>query len=109
MIGKVPYATGDGTNRLRFLPGSTREGARNPKVSPLWADLAGLPPSMITVGTADWLLDDSLFLATRHAAAGSPVELAVYPEGPHGIDSTPTTLGRIARERIYEFLRSCLA
>jgi hypothetical protein len=37
------------------------------------------------------------------AAAGNDVELAVYPEGPHGIEGCPTTLGGIARERIYGF------
>jgi acetyl esterase/lipase len=63
----------------------------------------------VTVGTADWLLDDSLFLASRLAAAGNAVELAVYPEGPHGIEGSPTTMGRIARQRIYEFLRARLA
>ena len=34
----------------------------------------------------------------------APVELAVYPEGPHGIESAPTALGKIARGRIYGFL-----
>ena len=86
-IGKVPYATGDGTNRKHYLPGRSLEECRDPAISPLWAPLHDLPPALITVGTADWLLDDSLFLAARLEAAGSPVELAVYPEGPHGIES----------------------
>jgi acetyl esterase len=107
-IGKVPYATGDGANRQRYLPGLSTEEARDPAISPLWADLASLPPCLLTVGTADWLLDDSLFLAARLAAAGNDVELAVYPEGPHGIEGCPTTLGRMARERIYGFLRTRL-
>jgi len=107
-VGKVPYATGDGANRHHYLPGCTPEQARDPAISPLWADLYDLPASLLTVGTADWLLDDSLFLASRLAAAGNEVELAVYPEGPHGIEGSPTAMGRIARERIYAFLRSCL-
>ena len=98
-VGKVPYAVGDETNRQRYLPGRSKEEARDPAVSPLWADLSGLPPCLLTVGTADWLLDDSLFLAARLAAAGNRVELAVYPEGPHGIDGCPTALGRVARDR----------
>ena len=65
-------------------------------------------PMLVTVGTADWLLDDSLFVAARLAAAGSPVQLAVYPEGPHGIEVAPTELGRCARTRLHGFLRSCL-
>jgi acetyl esterase len=109
MVGKVPYARGDGANRGHYLPGRTIEQARDPSISPLWADLHDLPPALLTVGTADWLLDDSLFLAARLAAAGGHAELAVYPEGPHGIDSSPTSMGRIARERIWAFLRARLA
>ena len=108
-VGKVPYATGDDATRRHYLPGRTKEQARDPEVSPLWAQLHDLPPSLVTVGTADWLLDDSLFLAARLAAAGNAVELAVYPEGPHGIEGSPTTMGRIARERIYRFLQARLA
>ncbi len=108
-IGKVPYATGDDRNRSYYLPGRTVEQARDPAVSPLWAELAGLPPALITVGTSDWLLDDSLFLAARLEAAGNQVQLAVYPEGPHGIDVCPTELGRLARDRIHAFLRSCVS
>ena len=108
LIGKVPYATGEGANRGHYLPGRTPEECRDPEVSPLWAELHELPPALLTVGTSDWLLDDSLFAAARLAAAGNAVELAVYPHGPHGIESAPTTLGRTARERLYSFLRECL-
>lgn len=48
---------------------------RNPLVSPLYADLANLPPMLIHVGTHEALLDDSLMLATRAKAAGTSVEL----------------------------------
>jgi acetyl esterase len=109
LVGKVPYATGDGANRAHYLPGRSLEEARDPAVSPLWAELHDLPPALLTVGTADWLRDDSIFLAGRLAAAGNDVELAVYPEGPHGIESSPTELGRRARERIYQYLRARLA
>jgi acetyl esterase len=105
-IGKVPYATGDGANRHHYIPGRSKEEARDPAISPLWAPLHDLPPCLVTVGTADWLLDDSLFLAARLAAAGNQVELAVYPDGPHGIEGSPTTMGQVARDRIYGFLRS---
>jgi acetyl esterase len=107
-IGKVPYATGDGANRRYYLGDRTLDEARDPAISPLWAELHDLPPMLLTVGTADWLLDDSLFFAARLAAAGSPVELAVYPEGPHGIDTSPTAMGRAAASRIHGFLRDRL-
>ncbi|MEJ8570986.1 alpha/beta hydrolase [Microbaculum marinum] len=59
------------------------EPLEDPDISPIFADLAGLPPALITVGTRDPLLDDSLFLAARWAAAGNDTELAVYPGGAH--------------------------
>jgi acetyl esterase len=110
LAGQVPYSQGgrEATASM-YLPGRSLEELRDPAVSPMWAELHDLPPCLVTVGTADWLLDDNLFLAARLAAAGNAVELAVYPEGPHGIESMPTELGRIARRRIYGFLAGCLA
>jgi acetyl esterase/lipase len=109
LVGRVPYATGGHANRDHYLPGRTLEELRDPAISPLWAELHDLPPCLLTVGTADWLLDESLFLAQRLEAAGNDVTLAVYPEGPHGIESCPTAMGAIARERIHAFLRARLA
>jgi acetyl esterase/lipase len=104
LAGQVPYATGGDANRRLYVGDRTDEECRDPAISPLWADLRDLPPCLITVGTADWLIDDNLFLASRLAAAGTTVELAVYPAGPHGIESAPTAMGRLARQRIYDFL-----
>ncbi len=109
LAGRVPYATGSDANRQLYLPGRSDDECRTGAISPLWAELHDLPPCLVTVGTADWLLDDNLFFANRLAAAGNEVELAVYPSGPHGIESSPTTLGRLARQRIYDFLRARLA
>jgi acetyl esterase/lipase len=107
-VGKVPYATAGHAQRDMYLPGRSLEALRDPAVSPMWAELHDLPPCLLTVGTADWLLDESLLLAGRLAAAGNAVELAVYPEGPHGIESMPTALGMVARRRIHDFLASKL-
>jgi acetyl esterase/lipase len=107
-VGKVPYATAGHAQRDMYLPGRSLEALRDPAVSPMWAELHDLPPCLLTVGTADWLLDESLLLAGRLAAAGNAVELAVYPEGPHGIESMPTGLGMVARRRIHDFLASKL-
>jgi phosphinothricin tripeptide acetyl hydrolase len=49
--------------------------ADTPRASPLYADLAGLPPFLIQVGEAETLLDDSVRLAARLTAAGVPVVL----------------------------------
>jgi len=43
---------------------------RSPLAAPLYADLAGLPPLLIQVGTAEILLDDAIRLADRAKAAG---------------------------------------
>ena len=56
---------------------------RDHRASPLFADLTGLPPVHIQVGSDEVLLDDSLMLARRLRDAGSPVDLDVWPHGAH--------------------------
>jgi acetyl esterase len=56
---------------------------RHPDVSPLYADLTGMPSVLFSCGTLDPLLDDTLFMAARWQAAGSPAQLAIYPGAPH--------------------------
>jgi acetyl esterase len=94
---------------VHALPGLDAEARRDPSISPLFAELHGLPPALLTVGTADPLLDDSLFLAARWRAAGNDAELAVYPECIHGFTALPTDLARAANARIDAFLLACLA
>ncbi len=73
---------------------------RTPLAAPLYADLHGLPPLLIQVGTAETLYDDATRLAERARAAGVDVTLepwddmihvfqsfaAVLPEGQQAID-----------------------
>ena len=40
-----------------------------------------MPPAFFTVGTADALLDDTLFMHARWIAAGNNAQLAIYPCG----------------------------
>ena len=56
---------------------------RNPLASPLYADLAGLPPMLIHVGKDETLLDDSTRLADRARAAGVRIEMTIWPVVPH--------------------------
>jgi monoterpene epsilon-lactone hydrolase len=56
---------------------------RDPLASPLYADLAGLPPLLIHVGSDETLRDDSTQLAERARAAGVRVELKIWPVVPH--------------------------
>ncbi|ABS62493.1 Alpha/beta hydrolase fold-3 domain protein [Parvibaculum lavamentivorans DS-1] len=51
---------------------------RDPLASPNFADLTGLPPMLIHVGTDEVLLDDSRDLAKRAKAAGVEAELEVW-------------------------------
>lgn len=81
-------------------------GARDradPDVSPLFADLAGMPPMLLTVGTKDLLLDDTLFLAARLAAAGVPFELSVAPGGCHMFQRFPVPIAATAKARAKAF------
>jgi acetyl esterase/lipase len=80
----------------------------SPDVSPLYADLKGLPPALFTVGGLDPLLDDSLFMSARWQAAGNEAMLAYYPECPHGFDMFPTKAGTVAHQRELDFLTSRL-
>jgi monoterpene epsilon-lactone hydrolase len=47
-----------------------RQNPRSPLAAPLYADLAGLPPLLIQVGTSETLLDDASRLAERAKKAG---------------------------------------
>ncbi|MCY4195193.1 MAG: alpha/beta hydrolase, partial [bacterium] len=91
-----------------FTPGMSEAERRDPDVSPLFADLSGLPPCLVSVGTFDHLLDDSLFLATRLAAAESPVELAVYPDSPHGFMFMPSEMTKDFNQRLDAWITSLL-
>ena len=72
-----------------YLPGRSDDERRDPAISPAFADLRGLPPALVSVGTCDHLLDDSLLFASRSAAAGNEVELFVAPDLQHGFGFVP--------------------
>ena len=56
---------------------------RTPLASPLFADLRGLPPLLIQVGSEEVLLDDSVQLAERARAAGVDTTLEVWDQMIH--------------------------
>jgi acetyl esterase/lipase len=76
----------------------------DPDVSPLYADLGRLCPTLVTVGTHDSLVDDSVFLACRMLAQGSPCELQLVPGGEHAFDLLPIASSREALARVDAFL-----
>lgn len=91
-----------------FAPGRSLEQRRDPEISPLYADLRGLPPALFSVGTLDPLLDDSLFMHARWLAAGNVSELRVWPDGVHGFNGFPIGLGRLADAAMYAYLAGML-
>jgi len=56
-----------------------RDG-KTPLASPLYADLAALPPLLLQVGSAEVLLDDAVRVAERARKAGVAAELRVWPD-----------------------------
>ncbi len=56
---------------------------KSPYASPLYADLRGLPPMLILVGTSEVLLDDSTRFAERARSAGVEAEIEVWEEMIH--------------------------
>jgi len=79
-----------------FAPGRSHEDCRAPELSPLYADLAHMPPALFTVGTLDPLVDDSLFMYERWRAAGNAAELHVWPHAVHGFNGFTLAVGRLA-------------
>lgn len=59
------------------------EDAANPKISPIFGDLSGLPPLLIQSGSHEILLSDAVRLAGRAAIADVHVVLEVTPGAPH--------------------------
>ncbi len=88
-----------------FTPGLTLEQRRDPAISPLYADLRGLPPALFTVGDQDPLLDDSLFMAARWRATGNEAELSVYPESMHAFHAFPTGMAKLTVEQQIGFVK----
>ena len=78
----------------------------DPAISPLFADLRGLPPMLIQAGSNEILLDDSTRLAARAAAQDVAVILDVTPGVPHVFQSFAAVLeeGDLALDRVTEFL-----
>ena len=52
-------------------------------ISPIFADLSGLPPLIIQAGTHELLLDDAIRLARQAATADVAVTLDITPQVPH--------------------------
>jgi acetyl esterase/lipase len=85
-----------------------KESLKNPLISPVFADLEGLPPLLIQVGGIEALLDDSLTLAERAKTAGVEVKLEVYENMTHVFQNFGEELSesRKAFESINKFIQN---
>lgn len=89
-LSGATMATNESTDYLNFdvLHASAQMYAhggdlRHPLISPLYADLAGLPPLLIQAGSAEMLLDDSRRFAQRAREAGVDVQFEVWEHMVH--------------------------
>ena len=88
----------------KLLPDRTEDQRRDPAFSPLYANLAGLPPALLLCGTIDPLIDDSRLMAERWTAASGNARLLIVPDAPHAFNRLPT---RVA-SRTNTFVRTWL-
>ena len=98
-----------GATGSRRRPATTPPGCHldDPRVSPLFAELRTLPPTLVQVGTDEILLDDSTRFADRAYAAGVEVELQRFDGMFHDFQLFAKLLGtsRGAIDDIAAFLR----
>ena len=102
----------DGPRMLAGLRGLTPDlddaGRRQPPLSPLFGELAGMPPALMIVGGGDPLLDDTLRMAQRWQQVAD-VELNVAPEAPHGFIHFPTAMARVTLAHAQAWVRQRIA
>ena len=74
---------------------------RHPYLSPLFGDLAGFPPTILTSGTRDLLLSDTVRMHRALRAAGVDADLHVWEAGSHGgfLQMAPEDAERTAEVR----------
>ena len=80
-------------------------------ISPIFADLTGLPPLIIQAGTHEVLLDDAIRLARQAATADVEVTLDITPQVPHVFQAYYPILGEAAAalDRAGQFLSAHFA
>jgi acetyl esterase/lipase len=80
---------------------------KDPRISPLFSDVRGFPPTIIQVGSAETLLDDSVRLARALGLADVNVTLQVWPHMIHAWAMWNARLaeGREALEQVGEFIQ----
>ncbi|MET0378401.1 MAG: alpha/beta hydrolase [Spongiibacteraceae bacterium] len=79
-----------------------------PLASPIYADLSGLPPTLIQVSSSEALLDDAVRLVGRAQQCGVLAQLKVWPDLVHGWHQCSAFLpeGQLALDEIRDFLNA---
>lgn len=87
-----------------------RRSLRNPRASPLFADLRGLPPLLLQVADGEALADDARHLAIAASQAGVHTTLEVWPRMVHVWHWYARMLdeGQRAIDRVAQFVRGAL-
>ena len=94
--------------RARVPDYVANEDPADPLISPVFADLSGLPPLLIQAGSHEVLLSDALRLAAKAAIADVAVRLEVTPGVPHVFQAFAPLLEEagVALGRASDFLKS---
>jgi epsilon-lactone hydrolase len=105
-----PLLTPDNLRR-RVTDYVANADASDPYISPIYGDLAGLPPLLIQVGSHEILLSDAIRLGARAANADVAVTLDVVPGVPHVFQAYAAVLdeGNAALDRAATFLTANFA
>lgn len=95
----------------RAVPGRGQPppaAVESPLASPLYADLRGLPPLLVQVGTSEVLFDDATRLAARARSAGVDVTFEAWDEVIHSWHMFAAALpeARDAVNRVGQFIRA---
>lgn len=101
-----PMLAADGALDMGSLyVGGDAELQRDPYVSPLYGDLAGMPPVLLHVGSTEVLLDDSVQYVDKAQRAGVAAEVEVWDRMPHVWHMLPIPEAHQALSRIARFVR----
>ncbi|KRF29894.1 alpha/beta hydrolase [Phycicoccus sp. Soil802] len=95
----APLLTRASIVAFRELYAPTGSDWRDPLLSPLFGDLAGLPPALVQTADLDPLRDDGVRYAEALEVAGVPVRLTNYVRVPHGFVSIPGMVPTSAQHR----------
>jgi epsilon-lactone hydrolase len=106
-LGLDPFFSNMGPNTIieDYVGG---QDIRHPLISPLYADLAGLPPLLLHVGDYETMLDDSVLFGERAVASGVDARTVVWPQMFHVFQMFSPILpeARQAVDQIGAFIRS---